>query len=106
MAIKLEFYSGDKTYMFPSGKIATPEVVLAEYPAISLFPHVVEINGNVLQAILEFESLKNSRGITEENDAVALQMLEDLTNNPVINNIPSPEERIASALEFQNLNSL
>jgi len=104
MTIKLEFYEGGKTFMYPNGKIATPEVIEADFPAISLFPHVIEINGNVLQAVLEFESFKNSRGVTQEDDALALQELEDLLNNPAsASAIPSSEERIAAALEFNNL---
>lgn len=104
MTIKLEFYEGGKTFMYPNGKIATPEVIEADFPAISLFPHVIEVNGNVLQAVLEFESFKNSRGVTEEDNELALAELEGMINNPQpAASIPTSEERIAAALEFNNL---
>lgn len=107
MAIKLEFYEGGKTFMYPNGKIATPDVIEADFPAISLFPHVIEVNGNVLQAVLEFESFKNSRGVTQSDNMLALQELQDIVNNPVISAVlPSSEERIAAALEFNNLLSM
>ena len=43
MAIKLELYTGERTYMFPTGALATPEVIEIEFSAIKVFPHVVQV---------------------------------------------------------------
>lgn len=107
MAIKLELYTPGRTFMFPNGAIATPEIIEQQFPAISLFPHVIEINGNVLQAVMEFESVKARYGLTDVDDATALQQIEDIINNPPAPVVEvTPQERIAAALEFQNLLSL
>ena len=57
--IKLVKYDNETTYMFPSGKIATPEVMRAEFPAVTVFPHVLQVSGNVCQAVMELEDMKH-----------------------------------------------
>ncbi len=108
MSIKYEIYDGSKTYMYPNGAIATPEKVQEDFPATSMFPHVIEVNGNVFQAIYELESIKNLRGIAPETSVE--ETLQALSNAFIAsqNFVPEPsaEERIAAALEFQNLNLL
>lgn len=44
--MKLAIYDGKKTYMYPSGALATPETVQADFPAIRTFPHVVTTDEN------------------------------------------------------------
>jgi hypothetical protein len=108
MAIRYEIYDGTKTYMYPNGAIATPEKIEEDFPAIAVFPHVIEVNGNVFQAIYELEAIKNLRGIPEETsveDTLA-QLVEAFVASQNFTSEPTPEERIAAALEFQNLNSL
>jgi hypothetical protein len=105
--IKLEKYDGTKTYMFPNGAIATPDVVRAQYPAIELFPHVIEVNGNVLQAIMELGALRGIHNIDENlPEADAISAIQTIINTPAPAPEVSAEERIASALEFQNLLSM
>jgi hypothetical protein len=108
MAIRYEIYDGTKTYMYPNGTIATPEKVVEDFPAVNVFPHVVEINGNVFQAIYELESVKNLRNIPEETpvEETLVLLQEAFVAAQNFTPEPSAEERIAAALEFQNLNSM
>ena len=104
--IKLEKYDGTKTYMFPNGAIADPATVRAQYPAIEVFPHVIEVNGNVLQAIMELSAMRGIHNIDENlPEADAISAIQTIINTPapVVEPEVSAEERIASALEFQNL---
>jgi hypothetical protein len=103
-----EKYVNTKTYMFPNGALATPEVVLDKFPASVSFVHVVETdaNGEVMFAFQNLSAMRTIYGIEgalSEADAItALQT--------AINAEPeytaSAEERIAAALEYQNLVSL
>jgi hypothetical protein len=108
MAIRYEIYDGTKTYMYPNGAIATPEKIEEDFPAVTVFPHVIELNGNVFQAIYELEAIKNLRGIDSETSAedTLTQLQEAFVASQNFVPEPTPEERIAAALEFQNLNSL
>lgn len=104
--IKIEKYDGTKTYMFPNGRVATPDIVKEKYPAITQFTHVVEVSGNVLQAIMELASLRQVHNIDEKwSDDAAIEAIQEKLNI-VPETIPSAEERIAAALEFQNLMAL
>lgn len=108
---KLEIYLGTKTYMFPTGKIASPEVMKASYPAVAVFPHVIETDeaGQVCYAITPFATLKARYGIDSSlTDEEAIAEIEEILNTPPEEQEvePTPEERIASALEFQNLMSM
>lgn len=106
--LKLEFFDGTKTYMFPNGEVATPQVMLDKFPALEHFTHVLEINGDVCQAVMNFNAMKNMYNIDENlSDAEALAALESIINQPVPTaSSPNSEERIAAALEFQNLLTL
>ncbi len=103
--LKLELFSGNKTYMYPNGEIATPERIIQDFPAIQMFPHVIEVNGNVCQAVMELQAVRNQHNIAEElTDVEAIQAIEEIMNTPQeLDNSPSAEERIAAAMEFQNL---
>ena len=104
--IKLIKYTGTQTFMFPSGRIATPEVISNEFPAVDVFPHVLQVSGNICQAVLEIASLRENYGIDDaisEDDAI--KEIEVIMNqpDPETETVPSAEERIAAALEYQNL---
>lgn len=107
---KLEKYTGDKTYMFPSGALATREAVLAKFPAALTFVHVVQTdeNGEVMWAFNNLSGLRSMQGIDPAlTEAEAIAALEAKLNAPKpANTAPSPEERIAAALEYQNLMSM
>ena len=101
----LEKYDGTKTYMTCSGALATPEFVSAQYPAAAHFVHIVETDVDS-QMMYAFQNLAAMRSAYEldmtltEDEAIAeLQRL----INTVPESTPSAEERIAAALEYQNL---
>lgn len=109
MKKKIEKYTGDKTYMFPNGAIATKEAVLKQFPAALAFVHYVETdeNGEVMWA---FQNLSAMRTMYEIDSSLsedeALAKIEEIINTPPPEPEPSTEERMASAMEFQNLMSL
>lgn len=103
--IKLVKFDNETTYMFPNGDIATPEVIVQQFPAITHFTHVLEVNGDVCQAVMNLKAMRNIHNIDEVlTEEEAILAMENLINNPVVQEVEvSADERIASALEFQNL---
>ena len=98
-------YTGEKTFMYPNGALATKERVLKDFPAALTFTHIIETD-EAEEVCFAVQNLSAMRGIynidatlTEEEAIAAIQ--------EVINTEPeqevSAEERIASALEYQNL---
>lgn len=102
---RLELYNGSKTYAFPTGALATPDVVAERYPATKLFAHVVETdaNGQVMFALSNLSVLRSKYNIdANATNEEAIEAIEAILNTaPVVT--PTPEERIAAALEYQNL---
>lgn len=104
--IKIEKYDGSKTYMFPNGELATPERVKKDYPAVEAFAHIVETDeaGQVMFAIQNLAAIKSQMGIDMSiNDDEAISQIEEIRNTPPPEPEPTPEERVAAALEFQNV---
>lgn len=102
--IRLVKFDNKTTYMYPNGEIATPERIKNDFPAIEYFTHVLEINGDVCQAVMNLKAMRNMYNIDESlSDDEAIQAIEEIINTPPPIPEPTPEERIASALEFQNL---
>ena len=106
----LEIYKANKTYMYPSGAIATPERLTADYPATKVFPHVIETdeNGQVCFAINNLSAMRShyniDRSLTDEEAVAAMQ---EIMNTPVeVVQEVTAEERIAAALELQNLRAM
>lgn len=105
--LKLEKFDGSKTFMFPNGALATPEEIRSQFPAVDTFTHVLEINGNVCQAVMELQALRSLHNIDESlSEEEAIQALEQIINTPPPEPEPTAEERIAAALEFQNILAL
>lgn len=102
-------YDGTKTFMYPNGALATPERVLADFPAVLTFPHIIETDA-AEEVCFAVQNLSAMRGIYNidstltEDEAIA--KIEEIINTPAPEPEPSAEERIASALEYQNLMSL
>ena len=107
---KIEKYTGDKVYMFPNGAIATKEAVLKEFPAALTFVHYVETDeaGEVMWAFQNLSAMRSMYNIDSSlSEAEALAKIEEIINTePEVNTTPSAEERIAAALEYQNLVSM
>lgn len=107
--IKIEKYTGTKTYMFPNGAIASPEAVLAQFPAATAFTHIVETDeaGETLWALENLSAVRSMQGIDPQlSETEAIAALEQKRNAPPPEPEPSAEERIAAALEYQNLLTL
>lgn len=104
--IKIEKYTGNKTYMFPNGELATPERVKKDYPAVDTFTHIVETDeaSQVMFAIQNLAAIKSQMGIDMSlSDEEAISRIEEIRNTPPTEPEVSVEERIAAALEFQNV---
>lgn len=107
----IEKYTGLKTYMFPNGEIASPDRMEEAFPAVKMFAHVIETDdsGEVCYAVQNLNALRSfyniDKSFTEEE---AIEAIQELINQeePQEEPVPSPEERIAAALEFLNLNSM
>lgn len=107
--IKIEKYNGSKTYMFPNGDLATPDVVKEKFPAVSTFTHIVETDeaGQVMFAIQNLAAIKSQMGIDSNlSDEESIKQIENIRNAPAPEPEVTPEERIAANLEWQTLLSL
>jgi len=104
--LKLEKFTDNKTYMFPNGSIASPEEIKKQFPAVTMFTHVIEVNGDICQAVMNLNALRNIHNIDVElNEVDAIAAIELKMNTPQ-EVIVSPEERLAAAAEFQNILAL
>lgn len=97
----LEFYTGEKDYMYPNGELATRERVLTDFPAILSFKHCIETdeNSQVMFAVNNFSAMRTMYNIDKTlSDEDALIAIQNIMN-------AEPEEfiddntRIADALE-------
>ena len=106
----IEKYTGEKTYMFPNGAIANKQAVLEHFPAALDFVHVVETdeNGEVMWAFQNLSAMRTMHKIDRQlSESEAIAKLQEIINTePVVDTTPSPEERIASALEFHTMMSM
>ena len=106
---KIIKYDGTKTFMFPNGAIATKERVLQDFPAALTFTHIIETDEHeeVCFAVQNLSAMRGVYGIDSsltEDEAIAA--IQEVVNAPEPEVEPSAEERIASALEFQNMMTL
>ena len=103
-------YTGDKTFMFPNGGLATPEIVAEQYPAVTAFTHIVETDDNceVLFAIQNLSAMRSIYKIdTSLTEDEAIAKIEEIVNTPEPESTEvTAEERIAAALEYQVMASL
>lgn len=106
----VEKYTGEKTYMFPNGAIATREAVLDQFPACLTFAHIVETdeNGEVMWAMQNLSAMRTMYEIDKDlTEAEAIAEIQRIINTPeVVEDVITPEERIASALEAQVMLSM
>jgi hypothetical protein len=101
--LRIEKFDPTKTYMFVNGSLATPEAIRKANPAIDSFTHVLELNGDVVQAIMNLSALRGIHKIDNSlTDDEAILAIETITNTPAPIVI-SPQERTAAAMEFTNL---
>lgn len=109
--VKLEKYTGEKTYMFPTGALATPDVVYNKYPAAKVFTFVVgtDTSGQVMQSMDNLSVLRDvydiDASLSEDEAIVAIEEIMNTPEKPVEQE-PTAEERIAASLEYQVMSSL
>lgn len=107
--IYLEKYTGNKTYMFPNGTLATPETMLAQFPAVSVFAHIIETDalGEVCYAVQNLSALRTLYEIDSAlSEADAIAAIQDIRNAPPPEAEATAEERIAAALEYQVISGM
>lgn len=106
----IEKYTGEKTYMFPNGAIATQEAVLQQFPAALEFAHIVETDEGhevmfALQNLSAMRSMYNIDVTLTEDEAITA--IQEIVNTPEpVSTEPTSEERIAAAMEYQVMASL
>ena len=108
--VKLEKYTGLKTYMYPNGAMADKAQVLKDYPAALTFAFVVQTDpaGEVMMGFYNLSMLKAKYGIDASlPEAEAIAAIEEIMNTPVevveTDATTAALENIAAQLEFQNL---
>ena len=107
--IKIKKYNGTETYMYPNGTLATPEVMLQKYPAILTFTHIIETDESeqVCWAVENLSAIRSMMGISADlSEEEAITAIEKERNAPQPEPEPTAEERMAAAMEFQNLLSM
>lgn len=105
--VKLYDHSDQKTYAFPNGSLATPEIISRDFPCASSGLKCVIItdaSGETLFTLQTLSSLADAMGLDSTLDPdVLIKSIETQVNTLPAASIPSPEERIAAALEYRNL---
>ncbi len=105
---KIIKYDGKRTFMYPNGAIATPEIILQDFPAALTFTHIIETD-EAEEVCFAFQNLSAMRGIYNIDSTLsedeAIKAIQNIINTEPEQEV-SAEERIASALEFQNLMSM
>lgn len=104
--VKIEKYTGNKTYMYPNGALATPDTIKNDFPAVEAFTHIIETDeaGQVCFAVQNLAAVRSQLGIDSSlSEDEAIIAIEELRNAPIPEPDPTAEERIAAALEYQNL---
>ena len=106
----VEKYTGEKTYMAPSGAIYDKEAVLRDFPAALTFDHIVTTDeaGEVMFAMQNMSAMRSQYNIDSSlSKEEAIAAIQEIVNTPVeVNTEPSTDERIAAALEYQVMASL
>jgi len=112
--MKYKIWDKQETLITPIGEVLTPEQVIARYPAAALptFKHVIADQPYSLAVWYEFSAMKERAaklGLISDDmtDQDVLDAITAYEENPPAVEVPlTAEERIAAALEFQNLLSL
>ena len=105
---KVKKFDGSRTYMYPNGELATKERILQDFPASLIFTHIIETD-EAEEVCFAVQNLSAMRGVynidSSLNEEEAIQAIQNIINT-LAEDEPTAEERIASALEYQNLMSM
>ena len=83
--LKIEKFTGEKTYMYPNGALATPEVIKKDFPAVEVFTHIIETDeaGQVCFAVQNLAAVRSQVGIDSSlTEDEAIVKIEELRNAP------------------------
>ena len=74
--VKIEKYTGNKTYMYPNGALATPDTIKNDFPAVEAFVHIIETDeaGQVCFAVQNLAAVRSQMAIDSslsEDEAIA-----------------------------------
>lgn len=108
--MKYKIWDKQSNLITPIGEVLTPEQVFKRYPssAIEGMKYIICDAPISMGVFMEFESAKNhykALGVPITDNMTDQEVLDAISNweeNPPTPP-PSPEERIAAAIEFQNL---
>ena len=102
-------YDPSKTLMYPNGTVADPARILKDFPAVTAFAHVIETDDSetMCYAVMALDALKTNHGLDAGlSNEQAVVAINEIMRTPPPEPEPSAEERIAAALEYQNLLTL
>lgn len=107
--IKLRIWDKETPMVYANGYEASPEQVMTDFPWSKHSTGFSDHYGDSPMIIgfyplLQFRHLKNIDANLSDKEALA--EIEWIMNEPEQVHIASPEERIAAALEFQNILSM
>ena len=107
--MKYKIWDKQENLVTPITEASTPSEVFAKYPAsrVDGLKFIIADQPINMAVFMELETTKRqyaSLGVTFTNDMTDQQVLDAITafeETPQPQQIPSPEERIAAALEYQ-----
>lgn len=111
--MKYKIWNKTDSLVTPTGKILTPQQVFEQYPSAGLegMKYIIADQPISMAVFMEFEATKafyKQLGVPITDDMTDQEVLDAISaweENPPAPE-PTAEERIAAALEFQNLTSL
>jgi hypothetical protein len=110
----LEVYDNQKTYIFPNMTLATPEEVTKNYSVVNI-PDMIclfetDESRTMFYTVPEPIVVMRSRYGLNQDISIeeTIASIEEILNAPIeeIEPEPTAEERIAAAMEYQNLLSM
>ena len=111
--MKYKIWNKTDSLITPIGEVLTPQQVIERHPAAGLegMKYIIADQPISMAVFMEFEATKafyKQLGVPITDDMTDQEVLDAISaweENPPAPE-PTAEERIAAALEFQNLNSL
>jgi len=111
--MKYKIWNKTDSLITPIGEVLTPQQVIERHPAAGLegMKYIIADQPISMAVFMEFEATKNfykQLGVPITDDMTDQEVLDAISaweENPPAPE-PTAEERIAAALEFQNLTSL
>lgn len=108
--MNLKFWDKTETLLLADGTPADYNGVVTRWPFAAHVPVVLEMNGPLVAAIDSLPVLESvykiDVNLSDEDKLAAIKAAREAAQNPPTSGDPTPEERLAAALEFQNMLAL